>query len=312
MVFLVLHHTQTYSLVQPPLKESVYMAGEVVKTPFLQILFILSAYLFFRKNSIEGGSQDWTFNEYLKKIKSRFWSLLVPYLIWGAVAIVYNHYVKHWAWPSGWQWLTWFWDVGEGHPVGKALWFVKSLIVFSLLSPLYYFVVKIFRHTTPLLIFALAAFKLPIDLPWFNVYLLAGAYLTLCDISLQRVSEVLNWKVCLMFYVVLKGISCAFGELPMFNWLLIISLLFGLIGLLCRLRIPSWIVATSSLVYFLHYYFTGVRNLLMTDAAKDSTVLAVVAWLVTTCIVLVLCIGTFHAMKRFTPRLLNLVTGGRG
>ena len=45
------------------------------------IFFIVSGYLFFKEG---------TFNEklYLTKIKKRFWSLLIPYVLWNTLGIV--------------------------------------------------------------------------------------------------------------------------------------------------------------------------------------------------------------------------------
>ena len=312
MIFLVLLHTQVGHLVpgRDAIADDMATIENLSKIPFLQFLFILSGYLFFVGLSLDGDKQMLT-EGYKNKLTRRFWSLLIPYLIWCSTAILYNHFIKGTPWPHGSQWITWYWDAGEGHPIGKAMWYIKSLIIFSLLAPLYFITVRFFRHFTLVVVMFLFTFNAPVDFPYFNVDLLLGSYLCLCEVPLKKVADSLNWKMCLVAYVILKIAFCCLS-VPVGGGILVLTGFVGLYGLFSQYRIPAFLTATSSFVYFAHPYFTGIRNILVTSSVSGSIVLLCLAWLVTFFLDFSICITLYYLLRKFVPRILGIVTGGRG
>ena len=120
----------------------------VIPSIAVPIFFIISGYLFFKEG---------TFNKnlYLTKLKKRFRTLVIPYLIWNTFAVLIFIFIRipafHSWFPntsldeitipkllSGGYWAR----QGDGFPFDFPLWYVRELIVMVIISPLLYAAVK--------------------------------------------------------------------------------------------------------------------------------------------------------------------------
>lgn len=311
IIALVLLHTRVVHLSAPTIAEPLGRVQNLISLPFLPILFLISSYLFFYKKKRQ-TTKHWVSTIWPTKLRKRVKSLLIPYAIWCAIAIAYNHFVKQDPLPSGIRdWLIQFWDAGSGHPIGKAMWYIKSLMVFSLLAPLYYYAVKLLKHTTLVLVMVLIVVDVPIDYPYFSNWLLLGSYLAIMNISFCDIVEKLDWRICLIFYLLLKLPPIAGWHIDISTFALTLCCFAALFGLGMRHSISSRLAATSSFVYFLHPYIQGVRNIFIKLADTSSLLQCTMTWLITAATVLVVCIGLFILMKKFTPRILAITTGDR-
>lgn len=128
--------------------------------------FLISGYLFFI------NLEQWNKEVWLGKIKRRFFTLFIPYIIWNLIGIAYTCITPYVgavtespdSLLSVFQqrgWLRLFWDsnrimeqwnpptvnmlgvtMHNGMPATTPLWFIRDLIVINLLSPLIYVFVK--------------------------------------------------------------------------------------------------------------------------------------------------------------------------
>lgn len=280
--------------------------------PFLQILFVLSGYLFFYTH---GGAnrKDWIQNVWKEKLRKRIKTLLIPYIIWCLVAIIYNHFILHKVFPDSISdFFMQFWDAGAGHPIGKAMWYMKSLILFSLLSPLYYYAVKWLKHfVLVIVLLVIVCFNIPIDYPYFNVYILLGSYLAIIGLSFYDIVKSVDWRCCLAVYLLFKVLFLT-GVLDL-NVFLPINLccFIGLFGLLMKYDIPPVVAASSSFVYFVHPFVQGVRNIFIRFVDTSSLSSCFCVWMLTALTVMTVCSALFFFMKRFTPKYLSVLTGDR-
>lgn len=116
--------------------------------------FLLSGYLFFQKLSV------WSWPIFFNKLKTRFFTLLVPYIVWILLYIVFKHFVMHQTIAiEGRSFLSLFWNylpvlgsttyLGfnnvEHGPILGPFWYIKDLMFLVLCSPLLY---CIFRKKT--------------------------------------------------------------------------------------------------------------------------------------------------------------------
>lgn len=99
---------------------------------------------------------------YLEKIKTRFFSLLIPYILWNALlssgylavyALGYPQDInsKNMADYMLADYLRLFWDRGSfdnGNfvPLLCPLWYIRNLLIMSILSPLFYYIIKYLRE----------------------------------------------------------------------------------------------------------------------------------------------------------------------
>ena len=123
------------------------------------LFFFISGFLFFKE-----GLFDFTL--YRKKIKSRFRTVLIPYLLWNIIYFVivgimqlikpdtlfllHKHIVDF-----RWQDFLWiFWDISQITGLADdqraclvgAFWFLQCLFVLFLISPIIYYLIKYLRH----------------------------------------------------------------------------------------------------------------------------------------------------------------------
>ncbi len=113
--------------------------------------FLMSGYLFF---GIMGKNRNISLKEYGNKLRKRFFRLLIPYLLWNLIgfcmmALFMETSLKRFF--PGLNltidfkyFISCFWSVGDlftffqtaGAPVDAPMWFVRDLIILTLLSPL--------------------------------------------------------------------------------------------------------------------------------------------------------------------------------
>jgi hypothetical protein len=318
ILFLLLHHSAIFHLVPDFLSDTVKNVHFTVTIPFLQILFILSGYLFFYQKGENLASLnviDFVKKTYTIKLSKRVKSLLIPYVIWSLVSIVYQIFVKHrgFSLTNPFDFIMLFWDAGEGHPIGMALWFVRNLIVFAIVSPIYFIVVKYLGHLILFLILFLSSLNLPLDYSFFNVYLLLGCYFALSGITLESLSKKTNWLLCILCYLFLKILEL-FHHVELSSVVLPLLLMLGVMGALMKYE-PSEslkkVSLASTFIYFCHPYFTGIRNIYM--SLIDTTVIGfdIMIWFVQAATNFAICYCIYLFLKKFVPRLLSVLQGNR-
>ena len=142
------------------------------------MFFMFSGFLLFNKCA------DYTFNDYLKKLKSRFRTLLIPYFIWNFIAILF-YYRFGLKISSIEDFFRAFWDYRTEetmtYPILIQFWYVRDLLVNILLSPIVYWLIKKINYGWVLLLGLLWVFNLWILYPGLNLmgifFFALGAYL---------------------------------------------------------------------------------------------------------------------------------------
>lgn len=142
--------------------------SHVVTHIAVPVFFLISGYLFFRKWT------NWDKRRYVSKLKSRWHSLIVPYILWNLCVCLYivaskvgAYFVKGKplsdiiVWLDENKWLHLFWDNnvwGEDRfnwlgwtmpmsaPIDFPLWFLRDLIVMVFISPVIFLFLKSFRY----------------------------------------------------------------------------------------------------------------------------------------------------------------------
>jgi fucose 4-O-acetylase-like acetyltransferase len=158
--------------------------SNVISRVAVPTFFIISGFLFFYGFQL-------SFCSYWGKLKSRFKSLVVPYLTWnflmillyfgllfftggtlfGDNTLISKYHCK--------DFLDLFWSSKDfwGYPIDWPLWFIRDLIVMVLFSPVFYIVAKYLKYLPMILLFIL----------W------------LCDVKIKFLS--LDTLTILFFYV---------------------------------------------------------------------------------------------------------------
>lgn len=138
------------------LKWIVNLCSDVLPRIGVPMFFFISGYLFFK-----GG--EWSRAIYLQKLRKRFHGLLIPYLLWGAIAVGYfalklspmlvtffpNELHFEWNFHNIF-WLFWNKALAfnplatdaHTYPLNVPLWYVRELMLAVIFSPFIYWIIS--------------------------------------------------------------------------------------------------------------------------------------------------------------------------
>ena len=317
-----LHCTVAHRM-QAPSNAHVLQVQRLLCVPCLDILFLISGYLFFRGTA--GVGPFW--RVWKDKCIRRIGSLLVPYLVWSAVAIAWyastrsfpdGHSIGS---PAGLASLLVGWNGIFSHPVGFALWYTKSLMLFALLAPLYWCCFRALGRTSVIVALFLAAFPpVRIDWPFFNSWLFLGGSLAWNGASLSGLAGGARRKAILFLPLLAAWrIWDAFGAappprfldcIPVLAWLCVYDALLA--GKFAHLL--SRLAPVASFLYFSHVLFSKATLAVLLKlffGGLISPTGGIVLFLARTAITLVASLSAFFFLRRTAPKLLRMLTGAR-
>lgn len=293
--------------------------------------FFISGLLFFHEGTFDRQI-------YVRKLRRRARSLLVPYLLWNLLFLLCLFAVE--AMKPGWtaiidkpiaslspyEWVCAFWDTsaigGQGGfnaPVDMPLWFVRNLMVLVVLSPVVYWVVK---GISRMHIYVQACLLLPLfyvvdRCAWWPelyatpaVFFTIGAYFSIRRIDLVNVFR--NFEVVFLF----TAICALYYGYANAGYLMLILLAFPFLGRQLRtkrIRVNEFLSSATFFIFAYHLMLQGVllhaiRENLIPVNGEASALLCYVA--MPTLLALV-GLALYGLMDRFLPRLTSLLTGGR-
>ena len=232
----------------------------------MPIFFIMSGYLFF------ANVDKWDVVTYKKKILRRVKTLLIPYLIWNllmAVKLKTFSMSMLWAYwnPAGIQ-VDWF-----GHeqlmtaPANMPLWFLRDLMVVSLLTPIIYILVRKIGYWLMALLTVLYLSGVCAFIPGLSAYAVyfftLGAFLSIRKMDLTGTFKRFEWLA--------YGLSLIFAismlltyHASVFSSLMLFFRFTGSVAVFCLAsrilsttsrRIPSLVCDSSYFIYLAHYVF---------------------------------------------------------
>jgi Acyltransferase family. len=172
---------------------------------------MISGYLFFYK------SKDWNINVYWVKLKKRFFTLLVPYLLWNILFVLSEYIIygitgkdvsiitKTYS-DMGWYNIFYCSTLSSGDiiytPVNTPLWFIRDLIIMVILSPIVYMLIKYLKIWSIYILGICFIFYLWPHIPGFSItaflFFTLGAYFSLSKLNFVEVFR----KYKAIFYII--------------------------------------------------------------------------------------------------------------
>lgn len=242
------------------------LVGQTLAKVAVPAFYAMSGYLFFC------GISQWSRHAYWQKLRRRCRSLLLPYLLWNALlALRYRQFTWHVFWdfyPAAGAQTDWL-----GHeqllvaPLNMPLWFLRDLMVVSLLSPLFYWVLRraglwLLGLLTVAYLSGVCAF-VP-GLSAYAVYFFAcGAYFGIRKtdvVSLMRRVELPAYALSALLAVLMLFTYHA----PYFSSLMLAFRLTGMVALFCLAsrvlaatprRLPAVVSSSAYFIYLCHFVF---------------------------------------------------------
>jgi len=328
-----------------------YLSG--IAVPFF---FLTSGYFFFYK------LKSWNVECYKNKISKRLKTLAVPYILWNLLTIFFvllnkllgvlllhkpvtsftdklyeltdisgllEYFWNYNTWDEGTfnilGWSTQMWG-----PILYPLWFLRDLIIVSLLAPLIYYGIKYLKHYFIIIIGAAYIVNI-CSIPGLSItgifYFSAGAYLSLNQkniVETFRPVRKVSWilAICLLFITVAfdggliatitKQLYCIAGIIS----IVILTSSFLEKG---KIAVRPQLAQTSFFIYALHTMpLIRFSCLALAVAITKKSFFAsqyaagsIISYLTAPLLGSAFCLVIFLLMKRFAPRFLNLLTGDR-
>ena len=232
----------------------------------MPVFFIMSGYLFFT------NVEKWDITTYKKKICRRVKTLLIPYLIWNLLMAVklntfsWNIFWVFWC-PAGIQ-TDWFGlEQLMTAPANMPLWFLRDLMVVSLLTPIIYILVRklgcwLMAVLTLLYLSGVCAF-----IPGFSAYAIFfftfGAFLSIRKSDLIENLKRLEWPAYGLSLVFVIAMLLTYNT-SAFSSLMLCFRLTGAIAVFClasriltttNRRLPIMVCDSPYFIYLAHYVF---------------------------------------------------------
>ena len=238
----------------------------IVTKVCVPVFFVMSGYLYFR-NTPEDPSSEW----FWKKLRSRFFSLFIPYIIANCIALVV-YYSTMKVFPSmisgflGDNWKDPVFVFWKG-PVNLSLWFIRELIKVTILTPVIFLIVKHFRWWGVIILGLLLVLKIgPAPLFYYS----AGSCLAV-------------WKIN-----------------PVEKWLMSDS----------RVKVSSraW---TYFVYLYHYLLIIGIKKSLVAWLNPTETLPQVAIYLATVIGSLIILTITYALMRRIIPKITSVLVGGK-
>lgn len=333
-----------YSAIQGGLYEIVRTAWSIMIAPTaVPAFFFISGFLMFF------GLKEYNRAYYFNKMRKRFSRLIVPFLLWNIIAWVvwllremnsgvtlvdalYSYSEK------GLLSCIWvFYTIGDENidllgnsshltaPADLPLWYLRDLIVVTIISPVFYYGIKIMKGLSVLL---------------FSIYFISGVFYNIPGLSSAAISFyglgaffsitkkdftaitrrylkiVLPLYTILLIYILfLYKSTIALQLFPLFR-LIGVFVIFGLAERIVRhstIRIPQMLSKSVFFIYAVHYIiFLSIIDKLLglfltTSNELNHTLLFILSPLVKVTIYSVIYIFLYS----IAPRLVDILTGNK-
>jgi len=295
------------------------------------LFFIISGFLFFRNYiSIK--------ESYTKKFKSRIFSLVIPYILWAFISalIMYglsfisftaNTAIVKESVPFGaFSLLSCFID-----PPAFQLWYVQQLIIFTVISPVFYFLIK---NTKGIIILLFAV-------PWFLdlhfiinsqalFFFSVGAYIGIFakerdfvrkEKRILTVTISLSWILLSLLITILAATEN--NSAPIIYLRLFLYRLNEVVGIAAvwvlydhifkRVMNKKIMILASNYLFFIYAFHEPILHLSYQLGLNDksSDISHLILFIFMPICVISICIVTGMLVRKICKPLYNLLTGGR-
>lgn len=294
----------------------------------LPALFLISGYLFFYKLN---KNRSFEMPDYLKKLRSRVKSILIPYFFWNVFWLIYNFVKNVYLSKKGIEGdividsfeslISSFWAVGQGElpnaPIAPYTWFLRDVFVFAILSPFYYYLYNNKKISYIGLVISIVLLGFPnFEIPLLNPAIYIGGFLAYNQFNLKKICERCNFifvivglAVCSLLYYNTSTVALFRIGLLLFSFLFV----FKVSLLLYNIVWINNLSKASTYLYLTHIFVLnmGMHTLLSVFLPLNDTSL-VACFFLNLIICLLVCISSFYILKTLKANtILRVMTGGR-
>ena len=337
-------HGVTYGLNNPEwfLYINVYFSG-ILTAVCVPFFFWISGLLFFYKT-------DFSLPIYFKKLRRRFRSLFIPYILWNIIAVLWTakifipilsslftnaSEIKLNLTFSGL--LYTFIDNSKGLfilpdslqpatvlPADGPLWYVRDLMILVLCSPIIYWFIKKLKSFYLLFLYIVFLFFLPDN--YFGLLLSSllffswGAYYGISNIDV--IAHFRRFKYAPVVFLFITVLDLATYRTPINPIIPKIGEPFGIISFIIiaswllesgKVKVNKTLANSSFFIFALHTLILGdiAKVLFIAFGIPENPYALLIFYFTVPLIVATICLGIYLIIRYVTPLLCSLLTGGR-
>ena len=283
--------------------------------------FVLSGFFIYR------GVGRLTPSAYVGKLRSRVATLLVPYLLWNLIASCLLIVKARWLGYPGFgvidaegfhplAYLGGFWSVYDGYPFDFVLWFLRNLIVFVVVSPLFYIVAR-YRWMFAIYVactllfdnFAEGGF-------WFCLGIFLSFNPSIVEVLKRRAVGSLAFVVWVALSVAMEHgdmPDCADSVIRLVHHVAAFSAVLTLGEVLgSRWRVPALLGSSVFFVYAFHGLYNGLlRETIVKVFAVSDTAGMLAAYVTTIVAITLTALAGYWLCLKVLPGVARVLTGSR-
>lgn len=303
-----------------------YLFSSIIARISVPLFFFFSGFLFFYRTSFN-------FSVYIKKIKKRGRTLLIPFLLWNFIAVALT-FVLHTFFPnitiddstrnqSLLDLLLTFWNYHSGAPTNYPLWFIRDLIVVMLFSPLVYLLIRYCRQYGLLVLGVLWLFGWWIKEPGFSImalffFSMGGVF----SIHQKNFVEIFLsfFRFAIVIYVTSIILQMYFRNNTISSYISKINILSGIVLTIditaFFLSKGIWKVNSflSEASFFIYVYHGLIVDRITSRAfmiLPHTDIALVFIYLMCPIVILGIGLPLYYCLKKRLPRTTALLMGGR-
>lgn len=314
-----------------------FLFSKLVFEVCVPLFFFISGFLFFY------GTESFSFLVYLKKLRKRITSLLIPYIFWNLVVLLFFFFAQTFFGEllsgsnkpivqySVADWLWSLWDTSHVHgkaaknlPINSPFWFIRDLMVVVLLSPIIYFLIRKLAIFAVLILGVVWVLNPYFYLPgWSSVsffFFSAGAYFSLYNKNFVLIiKSSLPWPV--LCYILLIIVAFYGFEKGGWSYLYCTNVLLGLISAVAVtgyfIEKGSWrpnhfLVSASFFIFAYHRLpLVFIIKFLFSWVKPQTDVMLLLMYFVCPVCVILLGLLFFGVLRRLLPAFTAVICGGR-
>lgn len=289
--------------------------------------FFISGYLFFLSRK-----------RYSEKLQSRLHTLFIPYLLWNLLLLILYilaYIIGH---PqdingkslieysfSDYMRLLWdrgSYDDGNFVPLLCPLWYIRNLIIMSIISPLLYYIIRYVREVFLIFVtFWWMTTPHNAFIPQTVLFFSLGAYFSILDMNPLEIFFRMKRLVLSLFVIFAIGdiLSHVYIGTPANLQIHRISLIFNIPALLLlgdwcvRHEYTSkWLPNAAFIVFCVHYPIVVVlRKFCVAHFSDASDIIHIILYIACVVISTLLSLSIYQILNRYFPKVKNILSGNR-
>lgn len=284
----------------------------ILSNTAVPIFFLISGYLTFSKEKIDYKKH------YSKKLKA----LIVPYIIWTIIYFLLDR-VLNIASLGSVQAQNIF-ELFIGIPfytdpvLYEPLWFLRDLILLNILVPL---LDKMYKYINNKIIgiVILLIMLLPIPLFLFqSLFFVIGGLLARNSKIKSVLHKNINWIIPSLLCLIMNVLEFKFQNELISRIAVLIYMYFAywFAKKTIHLKVPKMIIASittySFWIYLTHGKLLSILQIIVSKFAYGNVVVAYLGYFILPIVIIGICIFVGKIMKKFVPKVFDILVGNRG